>query len=510
MAMQGIFLKVAEMSLSAGIFIGVIIVLRPILNKIPPRFRCLLWAAAGVGLVCPFRIRTAVGLLPYGSPGELGTKTGLYQSLVTHPVPPEEEIAKASGIIQTNLPGFDAPPLITILTAVWIAGIAVFAVYGLVSSLKLRLRLRESVETQKRVYKCDDIKSPFVFGWINPVVYLPSGLKEETERYAVLHEKAHIRRKDNLWKAAGFVVFALHWFNPLVWAAYILFCRDTEAACDELVIRKLSTEERVSYSQALLDCSTGKRRMAIYPVAFGDLSVKKRIEGVLSYKKPSALLMAVSAVLCALIILLFMTAHTDTERKDAGGDGFSLPFNHTAFAENRDGNGNLTSVCSLSYDNEGRLVEQTTRDGNTGLVISKREYLADDRGWISDIKEYDSEGNLVATAEYTRGEDGRELACRSVYADGTFCWWNEYSYDEEGNPVGYTRYNEDGTVICTWDSTFDDSGLEKKRVCRDSSGEEEWTQIFNYNSQGGLTSTEKYSPEGGFEGRTDYLTEKTF
>ena len=510
MVMQEIFLKVAEMSLSAGIFIGVIIVLRPLLNKIPPRFRCLLWAVAGLGLVCPFRIKTAVGLLPDWSPGEVGDTTGLYQSLGVYSGRAEEEISKASGIIQTDLPGFDAPLLITILTVTWIAGIAVFAVYALVSSLKLRVRLRESVEIRKSVYKCDEIKSPFVFGWIKPVVYLPSGLKEETEKYAVLHEKAHIRRKDNLWKAAGFVVFALHWFNPLVWAAYILFCRDTEAACDELVIRKLSAEERVSYSQALLDCSTGKRRIAMYPAAFGDMAVKKRIEGVLSYKKPSSSLLAVSAALCVLIVLLFMTAHTDSGIKNGGADGLSLPFNHTAFAENRDGNGNLTSVCSLSYDNDGRLVEQTTRDGNTGLVISKREYLADDKGWISDIKEYDSEGNLVAKAEYTRGEDGRELACRSVYADGTFCWWNEYTYDEQGNPVGYTRYNEDGTVICTWDSTFDDNGLEKKRVCRNSSGEEEWTQIFNYNSQGGLTSTEKYSPDGGFEGRTDYLTEKTY
>ena len=190
---------------------------------------------------------------------------------------------------------------------IWLTGMAAMLLYALISYLLLRRKVRASVAANSRVKECDEVDSPFILGIFRPEIYVPSGIDENTLELVIAHEEAHLKRHDHWWKPFGFVLLAVYWFNPFCWVAYILLCRDIEAACDEKVIKDKDREYMAAYSQALLDCSVNRRIIAACPLAFGETGVKERVRGVLNYKKPAFWMIMVAVITCIVVAACFMT-----------------------------------------------------------------------------------------------------------------------------------------------------------------------------------------------------------
>ena len=204
------------------------------------------------------------------------------------------------------------------LTYVWLAGMAVLLGWAAFSWLRLRRQVAASVSVAKGVYICDDIASPFILGVLRPRIYLPSGLTGATLESVLRHERAHLKRRDHWWKPLAHVLIAVYWFNPLLWAAYVLLCRDIELACDERVVRDMTREDRAAYSQALLQCSLNRRRrLVLCPLAFGEVGVRTRVKSVLRYRRPAVWLSAAAVLLCAALAVTFLTEPKTAENAPA-------------------------------------------------------------------------------------------------------------------------------------------------------------------------------------------------
>lgn len=204
------------------------------------------------------------------------------------------------------------------LAYVWLAGMAVLLGWAAFSWLRLRRQVAASVSVAKGVYICDDIASPFILGVLRPRIYLPSGLTGATLESVLRHERAHLKRRDHWWKPLAHVLIAVYWFNPLLWAAYVLLCRDIELACDERVVRDMTREDRAAYSQALLQCSLNRRRrLVLCPLAFGEVGVRTRVKSVLRYRRPAVWLSAAAVLLCAALAVTFLTEPKTAENAPA-------------------------------------------------------------------------------------------------------------------------------------------------------------------------------------------------
>lgn len=210
--------------------------------------------------------------------------------------------------------------LLPIAAALWMLGAAAMLLWALVSWLRLRKRVREVVRLEENVYECE-IASPFVLGLFRPRIYLPFSLENGERELVLAHERAHITAGDHIIKPLGWLLLAAHWYNPLVWLAYALFCRDIELACDERVVRGLSLSDRADYSQALLDLSRPRGGVRACPLAFGESSVKGRVKSVLSYKKPAFWLVLLAVVVCVGAAVCFLTDPKEEAEPVDDGDG---------------------------------------------------------------------------------------------------------------------------------------------------------------------------------------------
>ena len=309
--MKDIFFKVLELSLSGSILIGAVLLLRLILRKAPRWILCLLWLLAGLRLILPFEIPS-----PYSVQPEFDTviSTALpQQSPSFDSVPPEpaETLPPQSQDQAVTMPAQPQKTplrLTDILPWVWLAGAVGLLGYSFLSSLRLKRRIRESVILQEGIWICPNMDTAFVLGLIRPQIYLPVGLSVEERELIVSHELTHISRLDHWTKLLFFGVLAVHWFNPLVWLAYGLLCRDMEMACDEKVIRHMDPSQRKAYSAALLRCGTPTVRIAACPVAFGEVSIKQRIKGVLNYRKPRFWIVLGAVLAVVIVTLCFLTS----------------------------------------------------------------------------------------------------------------------------------------------------------------------------------------------------------
>lgn len=308
--MSELFLSFVNMSVSASWLVLAVLILRLILKKAPKWITVLLWAIVAVRLVCPLSFESVFSLIPSAQTinPEFSLNTPAIDSGVaiidnainpilseaTITVQPEKDI---------NLFKFIVP----YLAGVWLVGVVALLIYTLVSYLKVKNRIGTAVLLRDNIYQSENIVSPFVLGIIKPRIYLPFNMNEQDMEHVIAHENAHIRRKDHLWKPLGFLVLALHWFNPLMWLGYVLLCRDIELACDEKVIKELNTEQKADYSQALLTCSVNRRMIAACPLAFGEVGVKDRVKSVLNYKKPAFWIVVVAIVIATAVAICFLT-----------------------------------------------------------------------------------------------------------------------------------------------------------------------------------------------------------
>ena len=314
--MDDVFLKLVNLSISASWLILAVLVLRVVLKKAPKWVMPLLWGVVALRLVCPFSIESALSLIPSAEtiPSEIVTETRepvLYEQatldIVTNPTLP------SAAEVPVGVSRQQAQVDFNIYSVLWLAGMAALLVHALVSAGKLKRKLATAILLRDNIYESEFVDSPFVFGVVKPNIYLPMHMDEGTAAYVIAHECAHLARRDHWWKVLGYLVLALHWFNPLVWVAYILFCRDIELACDEKVVRGLDGAARADYSQALLSCAAPKRAVAACPLAFGEGNIKTRVKSALHYKKP-AFWVAAAAVLAVVIVAVCFLTNPRSER----------------------------------------------------------------------------------------------------------------------------------------------------------------------------------------------------
>ncbi len=301
--MGTLFWAIAQMSFSASIVVLALLLVRGMLKRMSHAMTFAAWALVAVRLVCPFAFRSPISLMPsFGEPTVqtvVGSQTTVEVPLVLPGAVTQTVTADAIAVDRVDLAG--------ILTVLWLVGVAGMLTYTVVVYRHMYRQLCEAVHVQNNVYACDRIPTPFIVGIFRPRVYVPSSLAKEDMRYVLAHEQAHLERYDHWWKPLGFVFLTLHWFNPLMWVAYVLFCKDMETACDEKVIRRLGEQSKKPYSDALINCSMPGKRIAAGPLAFGETGVKARIRAVLCYRKPTAKKTAAAALICALIAVCFLT-----------------------------------------------------------------------------------------------------------------------------------------------------------------------------------------------------------
>lgn len=314
--MNDVFLKLVNLSISASWLILAVLVLRVVLKKAPKWVMPLLWGVVALRLVCLFSIESALSLIPSAEtiPSEIVTETRepvLYEQatldIVTNPTLP------SAAEVPVGVSRQQAQVDFNIYSVLWLAGMAALLVHALVSAGKLKRKLATAILLRDNIYESEFVDSPFVFGVVKPNIYLPMHMDEGTAAYVIAHEHAHLARRDHWWKVLGYLVLALHWFNPLVWVAYILFCRDIELACDEKVVKGLDGAARADYSQALLSCAAPKRAVAACPLAFGEGNIKTRVKSALHYKKP-AFWVAAAAVLAVVIVAVCFLTNPRSER----------------------------------------------------------------------------------------------------------------------------------------------------------------------------------------------------
>ena len=314
--MDDVFLKLVNLSISASWLILAVLVLRVVLKKAPKWVMPLLWGVVALRLVCLFSIESALSLIPSAEtiPSEIVTETRepvLYEQatldIVTNPTLP------SAAEVPVGVSRQQAQVDFNIYSVLWLAGMAALLVHALVSAGKLKRKLATAILLRDNIYESEFVDSPFVFGVVKPNIYLPMHMDEGTAAYVIAHERAHLAHRDHWWKVLGYLVLALHWFNPLVWVAYILFCRDIELACDEKVVKGLDGAARADYSQALLSCAAPGRAVAACPLAFGEGNIKMRVKSALHYKKP-AFWVAAAAVLAVVIVAVCFLTNPKSER----------------------------------------------------------------------------------------------------------------------------------------------------------------------------------------------------
>lgn len=322
--MYAAFVRLLNTSAAAGILIAVVIALRFLLRKAPKKYICILWALVALRLIVPLSISSSVSAynffgsaregsgpveyIYYGDAGEIAN--------VGFVLPAESE--KDDGpTVNYAIIDFSLSPLMV----VWTAGVTIMALYAGFSYRHVRKQVDSAIPIDRRnLFLCDYISTPFILGILSPKIYLPSTLDAEQRRSVVAHERAHIARLDHCWKPLGFALLCLHWFNPMVWIAYALLCRDIEMACDEKVISKLTPAEKQIYSQVLLTCSMPRSAFSACPLAFGETGVKRRIRGILNYRKPTAWMIAASLLVCLCTAALFLTDPVKAENDEITTD----------------------------------------------------------------------------------------------------------------------------------------------------------------------------------------------
>ena len=388
--MTRVFLYLANQSITAGYLILAVLLLRLLLHRAPRNLLLWLWVPVGLRLILPVSAKSALSLIPRAKP--------IPMDIAYSPAPAIDSgipvIDRAvNPVITENL-----TPVVTasvnpmqivlaIISNLWLAGMVVMLLYAAVSYYRLSRKCAVSMHLQGKLYLCDNIPTPFVLGIINPKIYLPSDMAPENQSYVLKHEAAHLRHRDHWWKPLGFLLLCVYWFQPLVWIAYFLFCRDLEMACDERAVAGMGEGERKAYSYALLSCAAPRHTIAMCPVAFGENSVKSRIKNVLRFKKAGFWVIAGVLVISVIVAVCFLTNPKEeeepllqtvpdtvpTEAMEAAEEDYQPLSGYYAYT-----NGGLTLEIDkvsgvktqTARDSSGEAYEQTILLTEPGTVVS--------------------------------------------------------------------------------------------------------------------------------------------
>lgn len=392
-ALKTAFLNLANMSISASWLVLAILVLRLVLNKAPKWVNVLLWGIVAVRLVCPFTIESTLSLIPSTQTIPMNIEMAAKPAIDSGVEAVNSMVNPMIAASFTPNPAASANPLqiwIPLIAVIWLFGMVLMMSYTVISYWNLRRKVDTAVIYKNNIYHSENVSSPFVLGILKPRIYLPYSMDGKNLDHVVAHEQAHIRRKDHLWKPLGFLLLTVHWFNPLMWLAYVMLCRDIELACDEKVIAKLANEQRADYTEALVACSVNRRMIAACPLAFGEVGVKDRVKSIMNYQKPAFWIIVTALVLCVVVAVCFLTNPLeDSWIKVTHGAAsvelecnFASPINAYAIYEDIYESGELVSSEAIVFDNfqnEGGATPRRTtfslsvqpvnsvgRDGYTG------------------------------------------------------------------------------------------------------------------------------------------------
>lgn len=349
--MAAVFLKLLNLSISASWLVLAVLVLRLVSKRSPKWVNVLLWGIVALRLVLPFSIESALSLIP-------SAETVSPAAVQFDPAPTitsgvsviDNAVNPALSEHFAAVPTASVNPLYVwayLAGWVWLIGLGAMLLYALGSYLRLRRRVRVSLPIQDHIYLCDAISSPFILGVVKPHIYLPSGLDEVQRQNVLAHEQAHLARRDHWWKPLGFTLLAVYWFNPVLWLAYTLLCRDIELACDERVIRTMDESAVKTYSTVLLACSMPRKAAITCPLAFGEVGVKERVKNALYYKKPAFWVVAASVAVCVVVAVCFLT-NPPTDTDAAGLVGFRRE--QVTYADVTDASGAQPSSVQLTAE----------------------------------------------------------------------------------------------------------------------------------------------------------------
>lgn len=506
--MSRIFSGVLQMSIAAAWMIPVVMVLRRLLKRAPKWVNLVLWGLVGLRLVCPFVPESRFSLMP-----KLPILSGyLYGNMIGNPAGNAFQADTlqtgtnfSNNISQAVLDGSTAAAgsgmggvfgitgsgigvfgtgvwripewLLSIFTILWLAGVILFTGYAIYSYVRVRRQVAEAMWLRENLWICDEVKSPFILGLRKPKIYLSSSMDEAQYPYVIAHEQAHLKRGDQWWKPLGFLILAIHWFNPFVWAAYILFCNDLELACDESAVKKLKPQERKDYSYALLSCSMQRRLVTVCPLAFGEVGVKKRVKEILNYKKPTFWVVLAAVAVCVIVAVCFLT------NPKQGTTTTILLTNEAGKSENGVDAGNVASADEVKAQQEMDAALQEALDKQREQAEAVKEASAAEQekqasenpaGWIPmqngntttwmNMQDGATAGFVTgkgdaAYAQVKFGDTILLLLSDGIYQDGehTYAMYCDvYGVGADGTPVQIGELLSEGTAypICVGMSGF--------------------------------------------------------
>lgn len=506
--MSRIFSGVLQMSIAAAWMIPVVMVLRLLLKRAPKWVNLVLWGLVGLRLVCPFVPESRFSLMP-----KLPILSGyLYGNMIGNPAGNvfradtlqngtnfSNNISQAAldgsmgaagsgmggafGITGSGIGAFGAgvwripERLLSAFSILWLAGVILFTGYAVYSYARVRRQVAEAMWLRENLWICDEVKSPFILGLRKPKIYLSSSMDEVLYPYVIAHEQAHLKRGDQWWKPLGFLILAIHWFQPFVWVAYLLFCNDLELACDESAVKKLNPQERKDYSYALLSCSMQRRLVTVCPLAFGEVGVKKRVKEILNYKKPTFWVVLAAVAVCVIVAVCFLT------NPKQGTTTTILLTNEAGKSENGVDAGNVASADEVNAQQETDAALQESLDKQREQAEAVKEASAAEQekqasenpaGWIPmqngntttwmNMQDGATAGFVTgkgnaAYAQVKVGDTTLLLLSDGIYQDGehTYAMYCDvYGIGEDATPVQIGKLLSEGTAypICVGMSGF--------------------------------------------------------
>ena len=367
--MSDLFFKILDMSITAGWLVLAIIILRLLLIKAPKWIRGILWSFVGLRLVFPFSIESIFSLMPRFN----SSSVTLYETKTEAVVLDVPAFNQAVESLVTN-PGDSIDPmqiLVFVLSIVWVIGIIAMLSYMTVTYLLIKKKVKEAVLLKDNIWVCDRIDTPFILGVIKPKIYLPASMNSTDTEYVIAHEKSHIKRLDHLWKPFAFLLLCIYWFNPLLWVAYALLCKDIELACDEKVINDLGVQIKKPYCEALVNCSITRKSISACPLAFGENGIKSRIKSVLSFKKAGIIITALSLSLAIIVAIGFLT-NPETEEKPINNVSQNEDTQNLSFETNN--NVRVSANCFGFSDGKPYVSIIIKNNGDQNVVLYGQDF----------------------------------------------------------------------------------------------------------------------------------------
>lgn len=425
--MDSLFTSVLEISWQAGLIALAVMAVRPLLRRAPRRAVCMLWLLVALRLLLPARltVESPVSLQQPESPPIQAYQELRQQEKVYVSTPPEQRPEMAGPAAAQGFALLDQLP------AIWLTGVGCMALYMALSLLRMRWRLRAAPRIQDNVYRCTDWSTPFVLGVLAPRIYVPETVSEQDFPQVLAHERCHIRRWDHVWKPLAFLLLAVNWFNPVLWAAYVLLGRDMERACDEMVLKNATPAQRAAYSRALVSCAAQPKMAAVCPLAFGEVAVKERVKNVLNYKKPALWAVILLVVAAAIIGVCLLTK--------PGGKDAGVPDAETLYALRTEYIGDNAAVSGI-LDALGFRAAGAAGDGQAYTYSFEVETASEPYGVVV---RYAFTGALPQrTAEWNREMARRGYLALALIDNAEWLRWEDVGAEGE-TPVSGTVYAGD-------------------------------------------------------------------